>query len=80
MQLEEAAVARWGSLEELEEEKDKRVAKREKKALEKAHDMGTFLNLVPCHHTDCVLKECMLFTAELYWPHAFPRHSVDVTG
>ena len=43
MQLEEAAVARWGSLEELEEEKDKRVARREKKALEKANDMGTFL-------------------------------------
>jgi len=41
MQLEEAAVTKWGSLEGLEEEKDKRAAGREKKTLEKAHDTGT---------------------------------------
>ena len=37
-QLEEAAKKRWGSLEELEAEKNKRVEKKEKRALEKAKD------------------------------------------
>ena len=36
LQLEESAVQKWGSMEELEEEKNKRVEKKEKKALEKA--------------------------------------------
>jgi hypothetical protein len=50
-QLEEAAVQRWGSLEGLEEEKHKRVARKEKKALEKANDMG-MLNFSPYHIRD----------------------------
>ena len=47
-QLEEAAIQKWGSLKELEEEKNKRVEKKEKKALEKAKeaDQG-ILNAVP---------------------------------
>ena len=38
MQLEEAAAQRWGSLEDMEKEKQKRVARKEKRELEKAQE------------------------------------------
>ena len=36
LQLEEAAVQRWGSLEEMEKEKQTRIEKKEKRAAEKS--------------------------------------------
>ena len=61
MQLEDAAVKRWGSLEDLEAEKHKRVERKEKKALEKAKEAekGTLLvdlKMLPSAHRPYISK------------------------